>query len=134
VELQANDPLNLNITHRLLSLSRNEVLVSDIFGQRSAKASPYVVRNRSGEKLTIILRRDLVLALTAVVVEGEDLPIDFREVLHASLLKGSSSSSNNVAPGGTSTSTSSSSDSISPLVFSHFLLVRLAYGEWGFER
>jgi len=52
-QLTVLEPLDINVTHALLSLTQNEALVTDILASRTSKTAPYVVRNRTGDRVDV---------------------------------------------------------------------------------
>ena len=58
LQIDVPRPLNVNVSHAMLALTRNEALVTDILVHRG-KASPYVIRNRSGDRLHVSERERL---------------------------------------------------------------------------
>jgi hypothetical protein len=52
-QLTVLEPLDINVTHALLSLTQNEALVTDLLANRTSKTAPYIVRNRTGDRIEV---------------------------------------------------------------------------------
>lgn len=52
-QLTVLEPLDVNVTHALLSLAQNEALVSDLLANHTSKTAPYIVRNQTGDQVDV---------------------------------------------------------------------------------
>ncbi len=100
IQLNSLEPLNVNVTHALLSLARNEALVTDLLAKRTSRSAPYVVRNRSGELVQVAFHRNHRLVHTCTLAPDEDTPFDFRDVVAAMLFQGACSHTDEEMLGG----------------------------------
>lgn len=53
LQLTVLEPLDINVTHALLSLAENDALVADLLANGTSKMAPYLVRNRTGDTIEV---------------------------------------------------------------------------------